>query len=84
MCGWFSCEMALASLSKRALRSGAIGKVLGKNLDGYGAVEARVRGLVNLAHASGAYRREDLIRAEAGSGGEAHSYPYYVVRNLSA
>ena len=42
---------------------GALGEVSRKDLDGDGAVEPCVVGLVDLAHASRTYRREDLVGA---------------------
>ena len=42
----------------------AFGDVFGQNLDGDGAVEPRVAGFVHFAHASGAERGEDFVRAE--------------------
>ena len=55
------------------LELGAFGEVLGKDLDGNGAVEAGVRGFVDLAHATGSDGSEYLVGAEPGSGGEGHS-----------
>ena len=44
----------------------------GENLDGDGAIEPRVAGLVDLAHPARAKRRDDFVRAEplAGSQGQ--------------
>jgi len=39
----------------------ALIELLGADLDGHGAVEARVARCVDFAHASGAERREDLV-----------------------
>jgi hypothetical protein len=39
-------------------------KVLGKNFDGNGTVEAGVIGFVDLAHPAGAKGREDFVRAK--------------------
>ena len=36
------------------------------------AIEPRVSGFVDLAHAAGPKGGEDLVRAEAGAGGEGH------------
>ena len=59
-----------------ALEAGAavrVGADLGReDLDGDGAVEAGVAGLVDLAHAAGADGGEDLVRAEAGTRREGH------------
>ena len=43
-----------------------------ENLDGDVAPEARVPGAVDLAHPSGAERRQDLVGAETGARREAH------------
>ena len=42
-----------------------------QDLDRDGAIEARVAGFIHLAHATGAERADDFIRAEAGAGGDA-------------
>ena len=52
----------------RVLREGR-----GQDLDRDLAAQARIRRAVDLAHAARAERREDLVRAEAGSGGEGHA-----------
>ena len=44
----------------------------GKNLDGDGAIEAGIDRAIDLAHAAGADRRDDFVRAEFGAGGERH------------
>jgi hypothetical protein len=55
---------------RTALRVGAdVGR---EELDGNAAVEARVAGLVYLAHAARADGGLDLVRAEAGAGQERH------------
>ena len=61
-------RFALESLAE--LRVG--GKDARENLDGDGAVESRVAGPVDLAHAAGAERRHDFVRAEADSGHQGH------------
>ena len=43
-----------------------------QDLDRDGAIQARVARLVDLAHSAGADWREDLVRAEASSGGQRH------------
>src|SRR6267378_3439731 len=48
-------------------QSWVIRKMLRKNLDGDGAVQARVARAVNLAHAARAKRRKDLVRPEASA-----------------
>ena len=51
---------------------GLLGRRGGKNLEGDGAVEPRVPRAVDLAHASRAQGREDLVRAEARPGRKWH------------
>ena len=46
--------------------------MLGQHLDGDGAVQAGVGGLVDLAHAPCAEGGLDLVRAECGAGLEGH------------
>ena len=46
--------------------------MLGQHLDGDGAVQAGVAGLVDLAHTPGAEGGLDLVRAEGGAGIEWH------------
>ena len=53
---------------------GARGEVRGQDFDGNRAAEARVAGAVDLAHAAGADLADDLVRAEAGAGGERHGF----------
>ena len=48
--------------------------MLGQHLDGDGAVQAGVGGLVDLAHAAGAEGGVDLVGAEGGAGLERHGY----------
>ena len=43
-----------------------------QHLDGDGALEAGVAGLVDLAHAAGADGADDLVRSEARAGGQGH------------
>ena len=45
---------------------------LGQNLDGDDALEARVARFEHFAHPAGADRRNDLVRTEAGTGGDGH------------
>ena len=45
------------------------GEGLGQDLDRDVAIELRVARAIDLAHAAGAERRQDLVRAEAGAGG---------------
>ena len=53
-------------------RVGVIGEVLGQDLDRHVALEAGIAGAVDLPHPAGAERRDDLVRAEAVAGREAH------------
>ena len=50
----------------------ALGDVFRQDLDGDGAVEPRVAGLVHFAHSSSADRGEDFVGAEFFAGGERH------------
>ncbi len=43
-----------------------------QDLDGYGAVEARVVGAIDFAHSTGTDGRQNFIRAETSSSGERH------------
>ena len=52
---------------------GVGGECLGQELESHVAAELRVGGAVNLAHPARAERRDDLVRAEAGAGGERHA-----------
>ncbi len=52
---------------------GVLGEVRGQDLDGDGAVQARVARAVDLAHPARAKGREDLVGTEARSGRERHS-----------
>ena len=72
MLGCESAATALASGWKRASESRVVGEVLRQHLDRDVALEARVARAVDLAHAAGAERRQDLVRAEAVAGREAH------------
>src|SRR5690348_14496164 len=65
--------MARASRSKRSLNCSA------QILDGDGAGEARVAGLVDFAHATGADRGQDLVGAESGAGREGHEIEVFIL-----
>ena len=43
-----------------------------ERLDGHGSAEARVEGLVDLAHATRTQHGHDFIRTETGTGNERH------------
>jgi hypothetical protein len=53
-------------------RLGGRGLRARQHLDRHRAIQARVAGLVDLAHSPGAQRREDLVGPEASSRREAH------------
>src|SRR5947209_2152989 len=72
MCGCESCEMARASRSNRARRSGSDVSAAERTFECDRSVEAGVAGAVDLAHPAGAERRQNLVRAEADAGGEGH------------
>ena len=44
----------------------------GQSLERDLAMQAKIPGAVDLTHAAGAERRDDLVGAEAGAGGEGH------------
>ena len=50
----------------------AIAEPLGRDLDGHVAAHARIAGAVDLAHAAGAERRQDLVRSQVSSGRKRH------------
>ena len=56
------------------VKLGVVFQVLGQDLDRDAAVQARVAGLVDLAHAAGAERRHNLVRAEVRSGIEGQGW----------
>ena len=64
MFGWFSDEADRASCSNRLRRSGVGGELGREDLDRDLAAQALVARAVDLAHASGPERREDLVRAK--------------------
>ena len=72
MCGWLSAEMARASVSKRARRSGRSASSGGSSLIATARSEPRVAGPVDLAHAAGADERQDFVRAESHAGRQGH------------
>ena len=67
MLGWLSEASSRASRSKRARRSGSRGESRRQRLDRDHAVEPRVAGAIDLAHAARAERRQDLVVAETGA-----------------
>ena len=70
--GWLSAAMARASRRKPLARLRVAHQRRRQDLDRDGPVEARVVGLVDLAHAPGADRRGDLVGAQAGAFAEQH------------
>jgi hypothetical protein len=52
------------------------GERLRENLDGDGAIQTRVSGLVDLSHPPGVERAEDFVRTEAGAGRQRHEKVY--------
>ena len=56
----------------------AIAEFFGGDFDGDGAVEPRIAGTVYFAHPARAQRGENLVRAEAGTGGERHISRLYL------
>jgi hypothetical protein len=52
---------------------GISGEQLRQDFDGDIAIELRVAGAVDLAHAAGPDGSEDLVRAESSAGQEGHS-----------
>ena len=71
MWGWLRLETALASRARLA-QPGAGREMGGQDLDGHLAAEPAVPSAVDLAHAPGSQRSQDLVRAETGSGVEGH------------
>ena len=65
--------MTRASRSKRSRNCGSPATCVRQDLDRDRAIEARVAGLVDLAHATGAKRAEDFVWAETGAGGKCHA-----------
>src|SRR4029079_5291823 len=57
-------SLALESLTELSIG----GKRWRKNLDGDGAIEPCIAGLVHFAHAAGTNQRQDLVRAKTSSG----------------
>ena len=54
------------------LQIGVRGDMLGEDLDGDRAIEARVMRFVDLAHPAGANGGDDLVGAEARTGADGH------------
>ena len=77
MCGCESCEIVLASRSKRWRDLGRRRRCYGRTLIATVALEPRVARAIDLAHAARADGREDLVGAELASGGEGQSAGQY-------
>src|SRR5215471_3063597 len=58
------------------------GESRGQHFDGDAAIQARVAGLVDFAHAAGAEERHDLVRTETHAWGEAHGRADYAISTL--
>ena len=73
MFGWLSEASSCASRSKRARRSRIAARTRpGRILIATSRPQPRVARAIDLAHAAGAERRDDLVEAEAGAGLEGH------------
>ena len=72
MLGWFSADAERASRSNRSIRSASAATSPRKHLDGDDAPEPGVAGPVDLAHAAGADRRDDLVGSKACTGRQCH------------
>src|SRR6266851_5135416 len=57
---------------------------LGGDLDRNNAVQARVAGLVHLAHTTSSQRREDLVGSETGSRGDRHGNCRVPLKNTAS
>ena len=68
MFGWFSEASICASRWNRARRSGSLANDVGQDLDRDVAIQLRVARAIDLAHAAGADRHDDFVRAEASAG----------------
>ena len=78
--GWLSEASSFASRSKRARRSGSAAKAARQQLERDVAPELRVRRAIDLAHAAGAERCNDVVGAQTAARGQAQlSAPRIVV-----
>ena len=75
MLGWFKSAGGPGLLLEAAQAIGVGGEGGRQDLDRDVAAEARVLGAVDLPHAARADGGEDLVGAEAGTGGEGHRTP---------
>jgi len=62
---------------------GVLGKMLGEDFDGHGAIEAGVVRSIDLTHAAGTDGGRDLVGAKLGSGVERHGSAYGRTRAAS-
>ena len=74
MCGWESCEIVFASRSNRCRTSADAERCCGSTLIATVRSSRVSRGSIDLAHPPRADRRKDLVRTEAGAGGECHRF----------
>ena len=72
MCGWLSEEMARASISNRARRSGRSAEFRVQHLDRDEAIQPRIARPVDLTHPADADQRQEFVRAVPGSRGRRH------------
>src|SRR5262245_41928530 len=66
--------MLLTNRPAASVRAFSSASLASECSDGNGTIESLLRGLGDLAQASGTERREDVIGAETRSGGENHCY----------
>jgi len=52
------------------------------NLNRDGAIQSRVTRLVDFSHAASAQRRNDLVRAQPGSGSQSHKVSDCTARDM--
>ena len=76
MFGWLSAEIVFASRSNRSRKSRIVRYQRWEDLDRHCAFEASVHRLVDLAHAAGTNRAEDLVRAEPRACHQRHRRNY--------
>jgi len=82
MLGWFSEALTCALVLEARQPSLILREGRRQQLDGRLAVQPRIAGVVDLAHATGAQRREDLVGAEADSAGKRHRVSTYFTHNF--
>ena len=67
ICAWFNAATVRASRSNRCFSVWIVGDMLGQHLDRDGAIQARVAGSVDLAHAPRAEGGIYLVGTERGA-----------------